>query len=100
MAAPGFLEPAAKDFVITIQNQQRYVHAGALHQVIQFAEKPAGVEIAGTDVDADGDGMGKIPVGNQPADQGNRQIVYRLKAQVFQNLQSGTFSGPGNAGDQ
>ena len=76
VAAAGFFEPAAKDFVVTIQKQQGYVRAGALHQMIQFVEKPGGVEIAGADVDADG--MGKIPVRDQPADQGYRQIVHRL----------------------
>jgi len=80
MAAAGFLEPASQDFIVAIEKQQRHIHAGTFYQLFQFPQESVGVKIPGADIGADGDRMGKPPVGDQPPDQGHRQVVHRLKA--------------------
>ena len=84
--AAGFLEPAAQNLVVAVQKQERHIHMGALDKMLQLLEEPGGVEITGPDVDADGNGMGKITGRHQTADQGYRKVVHRLVAQILEHL--------------
>ena len=101
MAPARLGEAATQDLVLAVEEQQLRVVAFAAPRGGDLADQIGRIERAGPAIDADREvTLQAVPRPDQAAEQGHRQVVDRLEAEVLQRLQRRGPTSARHSGDQ